>query len=252
MGCTSSAPTTGSVTQAGAAAVQKAAGPAPKKGCIPSCIDLWYFGFAGRGDPIAQMFAYHGQEWKKTAWAQDKWGAAKAQGGQCGEFNGGLPQVKFTVGGKKMDCTGLSAIMHMFGVKFGYYDPKNWKQAAMVDPIVEAYGDIVSCLGGVAFAKDEEEKATAVKKFTDTTVNFMKVVDKALCMHSGKWICGDKITIADFVLASVYGNLAMNPNCPVKDIVAPIVMGKPRCKSHCANIMKEMTYLTTRGPIGPF
>jgi len=99
------------------------------------------------------MFEYHGQQWSKKGWSQEAWGAAKAKNdGSCGEFNGGLPQVKFTVGGKKMDCSGLSAILHMFGTKFGYYDPKDWKCAARVDPVIESFGDVVGAVGGVMFA----------------------------------------------------------------------------------------------------
>ena len=254
MGCTSSAPTTGSVSQAAAGAAQKAMGPAPKKGAINACIEMWYFdGLCGRADPIAQMFAYHGQDWKKRGWSQEEWGAAKAKNnGMCGEFNGGLPQVKFTVGGKKMDCSGLSAIMHMFGVKYGYYDPKNFKQASLVDPIIESFGDVIGCVGGVAFAPEGEAKNAAIQKFTDVTKRFLMLVDKALSSHSGKWVAGNSITIADFVMASFYGNLVMNPNCPLKGVTAPMIMAMPKLKSHSQNVAKEMTYLTTRGAIGPF
>ena len=250
MGCTSSASTAGTVSQ-GKGAAAKATGGA-KKGCINACIDLWYFEFCGRADPIAQMFEYHGQQWKKTGWTQEDWGAAKAKNnGSTGEFGGGLPQVKFTVGGKKMDCSGLSAIMHMFGVKFGYYDPKNFKEACMIDPMVETFGDVISCIGGVAFAADADKPA-AIEKFTKVTTAFMSLVCKVMDSHKGKWFVGNKITIADFIMASFMGNLVNNPNCPLKGVCEPMVMNNPRMKAYCATIMSEFTYLKTRGPIGPF
>ena len=243
MGCTSSASTAGTVSSAKGA----------KKGCINACIDLWYFEFCGRADPIAQMFEYHGQQWKKTSWTQENWGAAKARNdGKCGEFNGGLPQVKFTVGGKAMDCSGLSAILHMFGVKFGYYDPKNWKEAGMIDPVVETFGDVIGAIGGVAFAQDDAAKTAALEKFTKITTAFLGLVSKYLNCHQGKFLCGNKVTIADFIMASFFGNLVKNSNCPLQGVCAGLVDSNPRMKSYCDNICNEMTYLKTRGPIGPF
>ena len=94
MGCNSSA----EGTQPSAGGVSKA--PGKGKGVFPSKVEWGYFGLNGRGDPLKQLFEYHGQAHEKKSWEQDEWEAEKAAG-RGGEFGGGLPQAVVTVNGKQ-------------------------------------------------------------------------------------------------------------------------------------------------------
>ena len=49
----------------------------------------------------------------------------------------------------------FGAIMHSFGIRYGFYDPKDWKAARYCDPIVDCWGDEMNLLGAWAFAPDE-------------------------------------------------------------------------------------------------
>ena len=151
-----------------------------------------------------------------------------------------------------MHCSQLSAILHMFGVKFGYYDPKNFKEACYIDPVVETYGDVINTVGGYFFAQDEEAKTAAAEKIKGVCAKFLGLVEKNLNHHNGPWLAGNKVTIGDFVMASYFGNFVNNPACPVKAQAVADAASCPKTMAYCARVMKEFTYLTTRPPIGPF
>ena len=48
--------------------------PTQKQG-ITSHVTFYYFGLQGRGDPLRQMFEYHGQPYDKVSLEQDDWAA---------------------------------------------------------------------------------------------------------------------------------------------------------------------------------
>ena len=48
--------------------------PTQKQG-ITSHVTFYYFGLQGRGDPLRQMFEYHGQPYDKVTLEQDAWEA---------------------------------------------------------------------------------------------------------------------------------------------------------------------------------
>ena len=66
-----------------------------KKGLIKETVTWEYFQGFGRGDPLTQMFEYHGQTHKKNNLDFEGWEKRKAAG-DGGEFGGGLPQVYIT------------------------------------------------------------------------------------------------------------------------------------------------------------
>ena len=100
------------------------------------------------------MFEYHGQPHVKASLSEQEWGAKK-NAGDCGEF-GGLPQVDIMVGGKKVNMGQMGAILRSFGIRFGYYNPRDWKQASLIDPIVDTFADVLAGMGGVLFASGDK------------------------------------------------------------------------------------------------
>mmetsp|Transcript_14914 Transcript_14914/g.18745 ORF Transcript_14914/g.18745 Transcript_14914/m.18745 type:complete len:107 (+) Transcript_14914:1148-1468(+) len=95
----------------------------------------------------------------------------------------------------------FGAILRSFGIRFGYYDPKNWGQVRYCDPIVDTWGDLQGTLAKFVFAPDDEKPP-----MLDALVDFMRkvnlLIEKTLTHHGGKFAAGNSVTIADFVLAS--------------------------------------------------
>ena len=51
----------------------------------------------------------------------------------------------------------------MLGAKLGYYDPKDWKKAAKIDQILDAWVDMLEKVNGVNFSSaSQEEKSKLV------------------------------------------------------------------------------------------
>ena len=92
---------------------------------VTSEVTFYYFELMGRGDPLRQMFEYHGQPYKKVGYKIPEWEAMKAQG-EGGEFGGGLPQATYTENGVEHRLAQFGAILRHFGVRYGYYNPGNF------------------------------------------------------------------------------------------------------------------------------
>ena len=205
MGCNSSAP-------ANEPGTKKAGG---KKG-ICAKVEWMYFSGLGRGDPLTQMFEYHGQPHNKHGWELDgSWDKAKAEG-KGGEFGGGLPQANVTEGGKTTNMGQFGAILRSFGIRFGYYNPSDWKCAMYVDPIVDTWADYMGGLSKVLFGGCTPELIDAFAGPDGVHMKMIKLIERTLAHSNGKFIAGNNITIADFIACSVIANYLMNDNTPVK------------------------------------
>ena len=76
MGCGSSA----SASEPGAGGASRSGGQKGKN-LLNQCVEFHYFdGLNGRADPLAQMFEYHGQQYKKIGETAEGWEAKKAAG----------------------------------------------------------------------------------------------------------------------------------------------------------------------------
>ena len=69
----------------------------------------------------------------------------------AGEFNC-LPIVKFFTDGDDKTLGQTAAILRYFGIRFGYYNPTDWRQTALIDPIVETWADILSAQAKIIYA----------------------------------------------------------------------------------------------------
>ena len=125
------------------------------RGVTPK-VTWYYFEGAGRGDPLMQMFEYHKQPHEKISISFEDWEAKKKAGGG-GEFGGGLPQVDLNSEGRRVNMGQMCAILRSFGARYKYYDPCDWKQASLVDPICEVYGDLLVGVAKVFFAPEDQQ-----------------------------------------------------------------------------------------------
>ena len=211
------------------------AGRAGKKASIPGTVDITYFNVGkGRADPLEQLVAHAGQSWKRTSVGFGE--------GPTSEFGTGLPQTE--INGKKYGQ--LGATLRYLGQRLGYYDPKDFKAARYCDPIVDTWGDVVGSAGGFAFAQDEEAKAAALTKFEDTCTRFHGLVEKNFAHHGGKFVAGNKMTIADFCMASYLGNFVYNPLNPISQTMQGKMDSYPKLKVYAEARETTFPYLKTR------
>lgn len=128
--------------------------------------------------------------------------------------------------GKQVRLAQFSAIMHAFGTKLGYYDPKNWKQARYIAPIMCLWGDIQGCASAMLFAPDDK-KPECLEKYAALIRKACGLFEKMLAHHNGNFIAGTSLTIADFVMASFFSVQVMNPKSPFQSTNKDIVKDFP-------------------------
>ena len=240
MGCNSSAPASGPISK-----------PAGGKNVLNQCVEFHYFeGLNGRADPLRQMFEFHGQDYRKIGEDAPGWEAKKARG-EGGEFGGGLPYAEITLAGKKHRMAQFGAILRMFCIKYGYYNPKDWKCALYNDMIVDTWCDVAGAMGGVLFG-GEANKAANTEKFMALGKKFNMLIEKQLNHHQGKYAAGNKICMADFIMASWVGNFIMNDECPFSPGLKACVADTPKARTYFMCIYAEFPYLKTRGKTSAF
>ena len=158
------------------------------------------------------MFEYHGQQYKKIGHAPPAWEAKKAAG-NGGEFGGGLPQIDLNAGGKVHNLGQFGAIMRMFSIRFGYYNPKDWKCAMYHDTIVDTWADVLGKTSAILFGPPDK-KDENVANFLAIAKKFNMIVESQLQRHGGKFVGGNNVGMGDFVMAAWIGNFIMNSANP--------------------------------------
>ena len=244
MGCNSSAP----------ASEPGSRGGSGNKRLISGTVEYIYFdGLRGRADPLRQMFEYVGQPCNKKGYAPPDWEAAKARG-EGGEFGGGMPQVFFTENGKKVRLAQFSAIIRTLGIRYGLYNPKDWKQARYIDPVIDTWADFQGAGAGVLFAPNEEAKAAGVVKYEAVMDKFFRMLDKTMQHHGGKYIAGNSVTIADFIVACLVGTYCLNEACPVAGVGKKLIQKYPTLHGYAKRIQagQDFPFATKRTDVAPF
>ena len=135
--------------------------------------------------------------------------------------------------------------LRALGIELGYYPTNDWKQAAVVDMISETANEVFNVWAGAMISEDKsnEEKA---KIFSDSlnetgvAGKLIKMIETQLNKSGGKFITGNKVTIADCYMVSMVYNYARNPAGPMKDLMTPILSQKyPRFCAYADELGKE-------------
>ena len=164
-------------------------------------IKVEYFGFAhNRVDPIRFLLHHAKVDYEYVGYEQAQWGAIKGTPA-AGEF-GGLPKV--TYAGKEYGQS--MATLRMLGAKLGYYDPKDWKMAAKIDQILDAWVDMLEKVNGVNFSNASQEEKS---KLVDERIKLahepaLRVMEEMLA--EGPYLAGAKVTIADCAIVATLAN----------------------------------------------
>ena len=208
-------------------------GPAPAGRLITtakpsrsSTIKIEYFENSySRPDPLVQLLKHKGIPFEYVTITQEAWGKRKAAG-DTGEF-GGLPIT--TRDGQIQQQT--LAVLRSLGIQYGYYPTNDWQKAGMIDMIVYTWGDVFDTLGKIMIFTEDSEKPAAIYAFkTGLLPQFLALCEKQLEKNGKvqKYIVGEELTIADFVLACLTFNVLKNVKCPLSGPLGPVLDNYPK------------------------
>ena len=119
-------------------------------------VKIEYFPVLGRADPLVQMFEYHGQRYTKSDVNDEAWKKFK-QTGHAGEFSC-LPIITLTNKGREKELSQTLATLRCFGIKYGYYNPTNWKEARLIDPILDTWANILAAQAKIVYGVEKTEE----------------------------------------------------------------------------------------------
>ena len=106
------------------------------------------------------------------------------------------------------------AVLRSFGIRYGYYNPKNWNESRYADPIVDTFGDLMDAMFKVAMAPDADKPAMLTAFGDGIACKVNKLAEMNLTHHGGKFIAGNKVTIGDFIMISYIECTLFNTNSP--------------------------------------
>ena len=202
---------------------------------------LTYFQIHAKGDFIRMALAKAGVDYNDQQLSFEEFGAMKA----AGRFPAGSVPIWTTADGTIYNqCW---AILKMIGRQNGLYDGSNIEESYIVDWVLETSAD---CQGAKVYMTQlmPSDDAAANEK---ATVDFKKFHDQISArLVAGKFIAGDRVTIADFVILSHYLNLAHNPDCAVEGVAAraAVADSNPEMLEYLGRVKAEIAdWLVTRG-----
>ena len=160
---------------------------------MPDKITVTYFPFKGRAEPTRLAFVVGGIDFEDERIAPDEFGKQK----EAGKFMfGSLPTM--TVDGKSYAQS--DAMLRYAGKLSGLY-PDDPLEAMNVDIVLGAIEDVT-----IAIFKDSSEESRT--KFAKEGVpRYFGPIEKMIQESSGKFLLGDKMSIADIKLYVTTGTL---------------------------------------------
>ena len=195
---------------------------------------LHYFEVHGRGSPMRMLLDHAKVKYEDHQISFGEW-----------------PEIKPTMPNQQVPCLELPdgtkmaqtyAILRFLGKRHGYY-PTDDFEAQRVDELLDRYMDVMSKVYMPHFAEDKE--ALYPNIFEKLIPSFLKEIDAACA--KGEFICGPKITIADFAVGGLYTNYCANEHITfAKDKFAQILKDFPnfeaygkRFETECAEHLKN-------------
>merc|ERR1712086_305099 len=164
---------------------------------------LYYFPLYVRGEACNMLLTHAGVTYEDKVIPFAEWKDHKAT-----MPNQQVPTLEFK-DGKKMGQS--LAMLRFLGRKYGYY-PEDPMKAFLADALCDQYEGILSLIYKPHFAKEEDREEMCKNIFEKTLPNFMKQMEEHLTNNEseGKWLCGDKLSIADFHVGGLYTNFLTN------------------------------------------
>lgn len=106
-------------------------------------------------------------------------------------------------------------MLRAVGKSLGYYQPQDALSCYYINRVMCGWSDIVRLFAQVAFAphlnKEElEAKERRFKLAEERLCLWLNVIEKQLLDLKGPYICGRRLTVADFCIAAVFTDIIRN------------------------------------------
>lgn len=134
------------------------------------------------------------------------------------------------------------AILRYIGMQHGYY-PKDPMEAQHVDELCDGFNDVLGVIYKPHFTAPAERDTSNI--FEKVLPKYLQIIDSE-CAR-GSFIAGDKLTIADFFIGSLYVNYFNNPECFEQENWAKVLANFPNFKAYGERFAAaNKAYLETR------
>jgi glutathione S-transferase len=144
------------------------------------------------------------------------------------------------------------AILRYLGRTYGYY-PNEAELAWKIDSTIDAVEDYLAAYFKFNFESNEEKKAIFKENWLKNMPIWVSAIEKRLEANGGKYIAGDKITIADFALGAVAFNLLLNEANPHYAETMPFIKDHEVLKKYANGLKEDLgAHLSTRPTPRPF
>ena len=205
---------------------------------------VYYFPIYGRGESIRMMLTHAKQPFDDVKIQMGDWPKYKGDTAMF-EF-GQMPMVELETGQR---ITQTKAIVRALGQRFGYYT-SNPKEAWLIDSTMDFVNDESPKFAALLFASPDKKTEMLFEVLTKTLPNFLATVEKRLA--GKKFICGERITCADFMLGAFLLSTVANENNANYYAMAHILKSYPAVSSFVENFKNaNKEFLAARGP-APF
>ena len=206
---------------------------------------LYYFDIYGRAESIRFLLAHAKVEYENVNCGGDVMKELKESGKL--EF-GQVPMLEKE--GKHYVQSW--AILRYLGRTYGYY-PEAPETAFKIDSTIDAVEDYFGAYFKFNFESNEEKKAIFKENWLKMLPIWVAAIEKRLEANGGKYIVGDKITIADFALAAIGFNLLLNEANPHYAETLPFIKDHEILKKYAGGLKEELgAYLASRPQPRPF
>ena len=201
---------------------------------------LHYFDIYARAEPIRFLLSHAKVEYEDVLVPGWDLSELRAQGKL--EFN----QVPVL----EKDGKFLSqswAILRYLGRTYGYYPESSPETAYTIDSTIDAIEDFLTAFFRFNFEPNADKKAVYKENLLKMVPIWVAAIEKRLEKSTGKYIAGDKITIADFALAAVAFDNLLNEANPLYAETLPFIKDHETLKKYSAGLKEELgSYLASR------
>ena len=126
-------------------------------------------------------------------------------------------------------------------------------EAWVVDSTIDAVEDYLQAYFKFNYESHIEKKETFKENWLKMLPIWVEAIEKRITANGGKFVAGDKITIADFAIASIAFNLLRNEANPHIAISLPLIKDHEVLRNYSHRLKEALSeHLTKRPQPRPF
>eukprot|EP00347_Sterkiella_histriomuscorum_P014158 403361941 len=171
----------------------------PDTSQLPLSIQVHDFKIYGKSEAIRMLLHHAGVEFEDIMYEQKEWDEIKKNMQESGDYSkfefGQTPSV--AIDGEHYAQS--LAILRMLGTIYGYYPVEDPREACRIDEIVDLNEDINDKYWRALIYTDAEKKDKAFQDYRNKNLpDYFEQLQKRIIKNQHQFLCGSKITIADF------------------------------------------------------